>query len=127
MLKGLGLEDCVLEINHIGQDDCQEAYSRTLQDFYPKKYQLCDDCNEHLQGRILNVFRCGNIDYQALLSSSGGFGFLSEESRKAFTNILEALDELGIPYQLNPLYAGPTGSSKTNLVIKYKLKAILLF
>ncbi len=124
LLKGLGLEDCVLEINHIGQDDCQEDYSRTLEDFLSgKKYQLCDNCNEHLQGRILNVFRCDNLDCQALLSEAPAvLDFLSEESRKHFTNILEALDELGIPYQLNPLYAGSTGSSKTNLVIKYKLK-----
>ncbi len=124
LLQGLGLNDCVLEINHIGQDDCQQAYSRTLQDFLSgKKYQLCDDCNDHLQGRILNVFRCNNLDCQALLSEAPAvLDFLSEESRKHFTNILEALDELGIPYQLNPLYAGPTGSSKTNLVIKYKLK-----
>ena len=48
--------------------------------------------------------------------------FLDEDSRKHFTNILEALDELAIPYQLNPLYAGPEGYSRTNLVIKYKLK-----
>jgi len=124
LLLGLGLEDCVLEINHIGQDECQEAYSHTLQDFLSgKKYQLCDDCNEHLRGRILNVFRCSNLDCQALLSEAPAvLDFLSEESRKHFTNILEALDELGIPYQLNPLYAGPTGSSKTNLIIKYKLK-----
>ncbi len=123
-LQGLGLEDCTLEINHIGQDECQEAYSRTLQDFLSgKKYQLCDDCNEHMQGRILNVFRCENIDCQGLLSEAPAvLDFLSEESRKHFTNILEALDELSIPYQLNPLYAGSAGSSKTNLVIKYKLK-----
>jgi histidyl-tRNA synthetase len=35
---------------------------------------------------------------------------------------LEAIDELSVPYQLNPFYAGPDGSGKTNLVIKAKLK-----
>ncbi len=123
-LQSLGLKDSVLEINSLGNKDCQIAYSQTLQDYLmTKKYELCDNCNEHLQGRVLNVFRCGNLDCQALLSEAPGvLDFLDEESRKHFTNILEALDELGVPYQLNPLYAGPDGSGKTNLVIKSKLK-----
>ncbi len=123
-LLGLGLKDSVLEINSLGKEDCQLAYSQTLQDYLvAKKYQLCDNCNEHLQGRVLNVFRCGNLDCQALFSEAPTvLDFLDEESRKHFTNILEALDELGVPYQLNPLYVGPDGSGKTNLVIKSKLK-----
>jgi histidyl-tRNA synthetase len=123
-LRGLGLEDTVLEINSLGKEECRAAYSQTLQDYLnDKKYQLCDNCNEHLQGRVLNVFRCDNLDCQALLSEAPAvLDFLDEESRKHFTNILEALDELGVPYQLNPLYAGPDGSGKTNLVIKSKIK-----
>jgi histidyl-tRNA synthetase len=123
-LQSLGLKDSVLEINSLGKEECQQAYSQTLQDYLmSKKYQLCDNCNEHLQGRVLNVFRCCNLDCQALLSEAPAvLDFLDEESKKHFTNILEALDELGVPYQLNPLYAGPDGSGKTNLVIKSKLK-----
>ena len=123
-LQSLGLKDCILEINHIGSQDAQDSYSRTLQDFLsPKKYQLCDDCGEHLQGRVLNVLRCNNLDCQTLLAEAPAIlDFLDEESRKHFTNILEALDEVGIPYQLSPLHAGPEGYSRTNLVIKYKLK-----
>lgn len=123
-LQDLGLKDCSLEINHIGQEECQDAYSQTLQDFLAsKKYQLCDSCNEHLQGRVLNVFRCDNLDCQALLSEAPVvLDFLDEASRKHFTNILEALDEMSVPYQLNPLYVGPDGHGKTNLVIKARLK-----
>jgi histidyl-tRNA synthetase len=123
-LQGLGLKDSVLEINSLGKEDCQSAYSQTLQDYLMvKKYQLCDTCNEHLLGRVLDVLRCDNLDCQTLLSEAPTvLDFLDEESRKHFTNILEALDELGVPYQLNPLYAGPDGFGKTNLVIKSKLK-----
>ncbi len=123
-LKSLGLKDCVLEINHIGSEDCQQAYQETLRDFLSgKKYQLCDSCNEHLQGRVLNVLRCSNLDCQELLAEAPSvLDFLEDGSKQHFTNILEALDELGIPYQLNPLYAGPDGHGKTNLVIKSKMK-----
>ncbi|MDR3642038.1 MAG: HisS family protein [Candidatus Doudnabacteria bacterium] len=123
-LQSLGLKDSSLEINHIGQADCQETYSQALRDYLSgKKYQLCDSCVEHLDGRVLSVFRCGNLDCQALLSEAPTvLDFLDEASKKHFTNILEALDELRIPYQLNPFFAGGEGSGRTNLVIKYKNK-----
>lgn len=123
-LQDLGLKDSILEINHIGKEECQASYSQTLQDFLQtKKYQLCDTCNEHMSGRVLNVFRCNNLDCQTLLSEAPAvLDFLDTDSRKHFTNILEALDELRIPYQLNPLYAGPDGHGRTNIVIKSKIK-----
>lgn len=123
-LGSLGLTGMTLEINNIGQEECQAAYQETLQDFLSsKKYELCDDCHGHMRGRVLNVFRCGNIDCQAVLSEAPTvLDFLDQDSHKHFTNILEALDELGIPYQLNPLLAGPEGHSKTNVAIKCKLK-----
>ncbi|MCL5775203.1 MAG: ATP phosphoribosyltransferase regulatory subunit, partial [Patescibacteria group bacterium] len=104
-LQGLGLKDAVLEINHIGQNACQVAYEQTLRDFLlGKKYQLCDDCNEHLAGRVLNVLRCQNLDCQTSVAEAPAvLDFLEEDSKQHFTNILEALDEMSVPYQLNPL------------------------
>jgi histidyl-tRNA synthetase len=124
MAQSLELKDLSLEINSIGKPECQVAYQETLHDFLnAKKYELCDNCNEHLRGRVLNIFRCENLDCQALIAEAPTIlEFLDEESHKHFTNILEALDELGIPYQLNHLYAGAEGHNKTNLVIKYKHK-----
>ena len=124
LVQSLGLEGAVLEINTIGKAECQELYQQTLQDFLAgKKYELCDSCNEHLSGRALNIFRCGNLDCQAVVSEAPTIlDFLDQESHKHFTNILEALDELGIPYQLNPLLAGPEGHSRTTVAIKHKAK-----
>ena len=124
-LLSLGLKDLSLEINNIGKAECQRVYQGSLADYLSgKKYELCDACNEHLGGRVLNVFRCNNLDCQAVLSEAPTvLDFLDPESHKHFTNILEALDELGVPYQLNPFYAGPDGHSRTNLVIKCKTKS----
>ncbi len=122
--QSLGLKDICLEINSIGKAECQAAYQETLRDFLAgKKYQLCDACNEHLRGRVLNVFRCGNLDCRSLLADAPTIlDFLDEESHRHFTNILEALDELAIPYQLNHLHAGLDGHGKTNFAIKCKHK-----
>jgi histidyl-tRNA synthetase len=74
-----------------------------------------------MRGRVLNVLRCNNIDCQLLTAEAPAIvDFLDADARKRFTDILEALDELGLPYQLNQLYIGPEGSSGTNLIFKYK-------
>lgn len=127
-LQGLGLVEATLEINNIGDVACQQVYQENLGDFLSgRKLDLCDNCNRHMQNRALNVLRCGNLDCQAVVSEAPTIlDFLSEESNRQFTNILEALDELEIPYQLNPLYVGPSGHSRTNFAIKYKLKDQIL-
>jgi histidyl-tRNA synthetase len=123
-LGSLGLNEPVLEINNIGDVECQKIYQESLSDFLSgRKLDLCDTCATHLDGRPFNVLRCENLDCQAVASEAPTvLDFLSEDSNRHFTNILEALDELGIPYQLNPLYAGPHGHGRTNFAIKYKTK-----
>lgn len=118
---GLG-EDVSLEINTVGDAAAQAAYANVLKDFLKgKEFELCDECNGHLRGRVLNVLRCTNLDCQLLTAEAPAIvDFLDPAARKSFTDILEALDELGLPYQLNQLYVGPEGSSGTNVVIKYK-------
>ncbi|MCL5775140.1 MAG: ATP phosphoribosyltransferase regulatory subunit [Patescibacteria group bacterium] len=124
LLQSLGLKDLSLEINSIGEDACQRVYEEALAGYLSgKKYELCDSCSEHLKGRVLNVFRCNNLDCQAIVAEAPTIlDYLDPKSHKHFTNILEALDEMGIPYQLNHLYSGPNGHSRTNFVIKYKTK-----
>ena len=124
LLKGLGLEDLTLEVNHIGESHCQRNYEEALSSYFSgKKYDLCDNCIEHLHTRTMNVLRCSNLDCQTVASDAPTIlDFLEEPSRKHFTNILEALDEVEIPYQLNPLYVGADGMGKTNCKISYQSK-----
>ncbi len=123
LTQRLGLsEDVSLEINTMGDAAVQTAYSNVLKDFLKgKDFELCEDCNNHLQGRVLNVLRCDKVGCQLLTAEAPAIvDFLAPNEKKRFTDILEALDELSLPYQLNQLYVGPEGSSGTSLVIKYK-------
>lgn len=124
MLQSLGLAELVLEINHLGTPQSQASYQEVLADYLrQKKFQLCDNCNESLDDRALNVFRCHNMECQDVLGEAPTIlDFLDPVSQAHFTSILEAFDELQIPYQLNSLYAGPWGASKTNIAIRYKTK-----
>ena len=119
---GLAPEDVQMEINTAGDPTAQAAYSNILKDYLKdKEFELCDSCNAHLRGRVLNVLRCNNVNCQVLTAEAPAIvDFLDTQARKEFTDILEALDELNLPYQLNQLYIGPEGTSGISLVIKYK-------
>ncbi len=124
LFKGLGLEDLTLEVNHVGNAVCQKSYQESLSSFLAgKKYDLCDSCIEHLHGRSMNILRCANLDCQTVVSDAPTIlDFLEDDSRKHFTSILEALDEIEIPYQLNPLYVGKDSLGKTNCQISFHPK-----
>lgn len=126
MVASVGLGSISLEINTTGLPECQEQYGSVLSDFLKsRKYDLCDSCSEKLSGDTTLILRCDELDCQAIISEAPVIlDFLDNDSRKHFTDILEALEELQIPYQLNPLYVGDSGTSKTNFVIKYKNKNV---
>ncbi len=120
-LSNLGLPDVTLEINMLGDSSVQASYQNILKDYLKSKdFDLCEDCLTHLQGRVLNVLRCNQINCQLVVAEAPSIlDYLDESSKTHFTNVLEALDELGIPYQLNQYYAGGHGTARTNFVIKY--------
>lgn len=119
---GLAEDDLILEINTAGDAAVQAAYAAVLKDYLKgKEFELCDECNHHVRHHVLNVLRCDNLNCQLLTAEAPAIvDFLDADARKRFTDILEALDELGLPYQLNQLYVGPEGTTGTNLVLKYK-------
>lgn len=119
--KALGMDNLVLEINHVGEADCQKNYEDVLSQFlYSKKYELCDNCTDILQDAAIGILRCSKIGCQAVLSEAPTIlDYLEECSHKHFKSVLEAFDELEVPYQLNPYYFGQDGAFKTTVQISY--------
>lgn len=122
MLARLGIPDVTLEINTVGDINCQNNYQGVLKDFLKtKEFDLCDSCTSDLRNKPLSVLRCQNTTCQMVAGEAPAIlDFLDESHKKHFMNILEALDELGLPYQLNSTYVGPEGASKTIVIFKYK-------
>lgn len=120
-LTNLKLPDLQLEINMLGDSNVQNSYQNILKEYLKSKdFDLCENCLVHLSGRALNVLRCNSINCQLVVAEAPSIlDYLDEASKTHFTNVLEALDELGIPYQLNQYYAGEHGTLRTNFVIKY--------
>lgn len=119
-LQSLGLTEVQLEINSLGDSSSQTSYKAVLKDYLKnRQYELCDNCSELLADKCFMVLRCDNLDCQLVVAEGpASMDYLNTESKKHFTDLLEALDELGLPYQLNQYYAGGEGSSRTAVVFR---------
>jgi histidyl-tRNA synthetase len=123
MMSLLGLTDVIFEINTCGSSASQKRYAEALVLFLgQKKYQLCDACADSIDGDVFEALRCQNLDcHSVLLEAPTILDFLDEASKADFTNLLEALEELQIPYQLNPLLVSIPGSTGTVAELKLSI------
>ncbi|HMQ01805.1 MAG TPA: ATP phosphoribosyltransferase regulatory subunit, partial [Candidatus Doudnabacteria bacterium] len=120
-LQSLGMTNLELEVNMVGDGSQTGGYVSVLKDYLKgRDFDLCEECVNHCSGRVWNVLRCTNLSCQLVVAEAPSvLDYLDTDSKTHFTNVLEALDELSIPYQLNQYYAGPTGTSRTNFAINY--------
>lgn len=116
----LGLPDVLFEINICGNSASQEQYAEVLKEFLKsKRYEFCDTCADNISDNPTQVLRCVKIECQAVLGEAPTvLDYLDDASRKHFTNLLEALEELQIPYQLSPLLVGMEGATGTIVSLK---------
>ena len=83
--------------NHVFNKKILQAYLKS------RKNELCDDCQERFLKNILRVLDCKNEHCQQLIADAPELvDSLDDESRKHFVSVLEHLDEVDIPYVLNP-------------------------
>jgi len=104
ILNELGIKNIHIELNSIGCPDCRPAYKKFLKTFYrTKASKLCSDCKRRLKINPLRILDCKNESCIALRENLPPlFDKLCEECRAHFEHLLEYLDEMQIPYNLNP-------------------------
>ena len=104
ILKKLKFNDLIIEINSIGDSQCFPSYKKLLLS-YLKRYQsaLCLDCKRRLKESPLRVLDCKHLECQKIAKQAPQIiDHLCEECNEHFKNVLEFLDELELPYNLNP-------------------------
>lgn len=116
-------EQLRLEINNIGCLECLPVYTEVLKNFFKdKRYDLCEECLEHLEGRTVNILACRNLSCSATASEAPVLmDYLCEPCRRHFIAVLEGLDELDLVYNLNPKIVGLPWSRKTVFELRYQL------
>lgn len=103
ILNQLGIET-VVQVNSIGCSVCREEYKKALIKFYKQHSKtLCDNCLNRLAKNPMRLLDCKEPDCQAIKEDAPQIlDYLDEECKKHFMKVLEYLDELNLPYALNP-------------------------
>lgn len=103
LFKDFGL-DVVVHINSIGDKESREKYKEELVNYYrANRSKICEDCKKRLVKNPLRLLDCKEEGCVAVRAEAPQIvDHLNEASKNHFVRVLEYLDELEVPYQLNP-------------------------
>jgi len=104
ILKELKFKNLLVEINSIGDRQCRPYYKKTLVSYLRSRAgSLCADCRRRLKENPLRVLDCKEEKCQPIKAQAPQMvDHLCEECKSHFKEVLEFLDELDLPYHLNP-------------------------
>ena len=93
-----------IQVNSIGDLESREEYKEDLVNFYrSRRSELCEDCKKRLNKNPLRLLDCKEESCQAVREDAPQIvDWLNEESKDHFVKVLEYLDEVEVPYILNP-------------------------
>ncbi|MEI6588245.1 MAG: histidine--tRNA ligase [Candidatus Moraniibacteriota bacterium] len=100
----LGLKSIQIQVNSIGCGVCKKDYNNLLVSYLEsKKTKLCQDCKRRLEINPLRVLDCKEDKCsQVAATAPQAVDHLCEDCRVHFKTLLEYLDELDLPYTINP-------------------------
>jgi len=104
ILNELKLKKITVEINSIGDNQCRPYYKKLLVSYFKsRESSLCSDCRRRIRENPLRVLDCKEEKCQRIVSQAPQLiDHLCEECHKHFKEVLEFLDEVEVPYRLNP-------------------------
>ena len=102
--RRLGIERVRLEVNSLGTPEARRAYRERLVEYFRARYERLDgDSRRRLEGNPLRILDSKNPDMHELIDGAPVLTeHLDPESREHFQALRSALDELGIPFRVNP-------------------------
>jgi len=103
--RGLGIaHEARLEINTLGSAAARAAYRQALTDFLaPRAAQLDPDSQRRLHSNPLRILDSKSESTQQLLADAPQLpDYVDEASATHFARLRELLDQLGVPYEVNP-------------------------
>ncbi len=104
VLCELGFKNLSVRINSIGDKNCWSKYRDELKMYYRNKIsRLCKNCKRRYKENPLRMLDCKEEGCVALKASApNSVDYLDKACHDHFKMVLEFLDELGIPYILDP-------------------------
>jgi histidyl-tRNA synthetase len=104
ILKELKIKNLIVEINSIGDSQCRPYYKKLLMSYFrSRESSLCADCRRRLRENPLRILDCNEEKCQRIISQAPQMiDHLCENCHSHFKEVLEFLDEIELPYHLNP-------------------------
>lgn len=102
-VKSLGLKKLKVCINTLGDDISLLNYRKALEEYFKGHLDnLCGDCQRRYSQNPLRILDC-KVDHEsAIIKQVPQMSeYLSEDSKKYFKQVLEGLDALNIPYEVD--------------------------
>lgn len=103
ILEEYGFKDLIIDINSMGDKETRPTFVKELTNYYKKHIDtLCKDCVERLKTNPLRLLDCKQEQCQPLKENApSSLNFLSSDARHHFSEVLQYLEEMGIPYRVN--------------------------
>ena len=103
ILQSLGLQNVTIKINTLGDEASRDAYRAALKDFFKDKVEnMCEDCRMRYQINPLRILDCKVPSDQEIVKDAPKMSvYISEDSQKRFSQVLESLKAMDIPYEVD--------------------------
>lgn len=103
ILREEGFEKLSVHINSVGDRDTVARFGRELTAYYRKNIEeLPSHCRQLLKKDVFELLSCKNEKCRIIKNSAPkSMNFLTEESRQHFKEVLEYLEFLEIPYEID--------------------------
>ena len=104
ILKELKFKNLIIEINSIGDLNCRSYFKKLLTKYFKlQQADLCSNCQRRLKENSLRILDCKEEKCIAIAGQAPQIiDHICDECSQHFKSVLEFLDELGLPYRLNP-------------------------
>lgn len=125
ILTSLGLDGVTIKINTLGDDESRNNYREALKSYFAKHIgNMCEDCKTRFELNPLRILDCKVPEDRPYIDNAPVINdYLSESSKERFSKVLNALETLQIPYEIDSsLVRGLDYYSETVFEFHYKSK-----
>ena len=126
ILCSLGLDGVTIRINTLGDEESRNNYRAALKEHFAKHIdKMCEDCKNRYELNPLRILDCKVPDDRQYIETAPKINdYLSESSKTRFDEVLNALDSLQIPYEIDAeLVRGLDYNSETVFEFHYRSAA----
>lgn len=104
ILTQLGIKNIEFQVNSIGTPEGRKEYRKILVRYLEtQRHKLCQNCKDRLTTNPLRVLDCKEDKCSQMTANAPkSADYLDADSRAHFKTLLEYLDELSLPYVVNP-------------------------